>query len=257
MIWKKFLRDNWWKALGLFVLLEAHLVISVMFYPDFKKNFEMLTQIAFAKVPVVQDLLQMTGTGGYPGYYLIQHFFKALNVLGSVGCVILGMGVVAREAENRTIEILLSRPISRTKILIESFLVGAVLIFAIVFLSALSGIWFSVWIEEELPLATILLCSAQSAAFLILLFAITIWVSTLCSEQSKVVFGTAGVFVLMFLLYFVKGINKLSLYQLNDLSLFLDIHRTQGLPILEFSIVIAATAFFFFLARLQFQKRDF
>ncbi len=257
MIWKKAFRETGWKLLLLFVLLEIHLLIAIWIYPDFKKNFEVIAQFAFAKVPVVKDLLQMTGASGYPGYILIQHFFKALNVLGSVVAVLLGMSFIAKEVENRTIEIFLSRPISRAQVFLAQFATGSLLFCAVILASCWSAIPFSQIVEEELPQKMIWQAAIHSCLFFTFLHSGCLFISVLCSEQMRVVLIAGTTLLTMMLLYFVNGVRAISVYQWHDLGLFINIHRSGEMPYLIDGILLAGIGVFTFLSIQVLKKRDF
>ena len=231
MIWKKALRENWWKAAVIFALLELNLFASILLYPDFQKQFGAIMQLALAKTPVVQKMLEMMGLGGFRGYFIAQHFFKGLSLLGTVAVVLLGSGFIGKEVESRTAEILLSRPVSRERILGSYFVVNALLLAGLVFLSTASAPWLSaVLIEETLEVGPLLLSALHSTLFLVSLFAATLFVSSLSSEQAKTALFLGGFFLLMALGYFIQTVNGYSIYKWNDLFLHQAILSTGRLP---------------------------
>ncbi len=259
MIWGKAFRENWWKIAGVFFFMELNLALSILFYPDFMQQFAVWSKIAIvANVPVVKDLLRMAGESEFPGYLLMQHFFKGMNVLGSVGAVLLGMGVVAKEVENRTFEVLLSRPISRFKILFSNFAVAGGLLVVAVFCSSVSAFFLGKsLLNESLPMSFLLLSSIHSSLFLILLYVLTVFVSACMSEQTKVAFIMAGAIVGMFLIYFVQSLHEYSMFQLMDPRIFLAINKSGQLPYFLDACLLGGIVLVFGLAQYRFKTRDF
>lgn len=265
MIWAKAWRDAWGKVAGLALLLELNLVVSILFYPDFIESFGAIAKLGIVQIPVLKNLVELTGTTGFDGYFLMQHCFKAINVMGSVGAVLLGMGVVASEVENRTIELALSRPVSRSAVLLSRFAVSAVLLVLGVLLVSWSALPLSEHLigdtlaerGESLPMATAMLSGLHGSLFLVMLFAATVCMSVFADTQAKVAFTAAGAFVSMFLVYFVQDIHDWSIYKWNDLIVVLEIRDTGSLPWTTVGWIVAVTSSLLLISLRRFHTRDF
>jgi len=74
-------------------LLEAMLVLAIVFWPDFQANIDQVKGLASFKV--LKGLTTAMVQGGVSAYVAGQHFFKGCSFLGSATAVLLASGVVA------------------------------------------------------------------------------------------------------------------------------------------------------------------
>jgi len=251
----RLIREAALRAALFFVLLEANLVVSVLFYPDFAEN--MPVWVKLVPIPVIRESLDLIAEHGFAGYVLGQQFFKSVNTLGTAAAALFAMGAVAREVENRTIEFLVSRPVGRGRILATKFALGAAAILVPVFLSSISTVPLGVAIGETIETIPLLLCAAHASLFLLVLYAVTFLLSTLSSEQGKVAFLVLGLSTLSFALYMVKGATDYSVYRLSDFFVHLDIFVERRLPVATDASLAGALVALYALAHRAFVRRDF
>lgn len=116
----------WW-CIG----IVAFIFINLVFYPTFKdqasqfnKTFEQLPQTA-------RQLFTDTGDFFSPiGYLSSQIYYLMLPLLLGVLAISLGSSLIGKEEREGTIEMLLARPISRSKLILSKSLSGvSILIF--------------------------------------------------------------------------------------------------------------------------------
>lgn len=114
----------WWS-----ISLAAYMFINLIFYPTFKNNAEQLRQ-SFENIP--DTVLQLLGGSSdffSPiGFLNSKVFFVMLPMLLGILAISLGSNLLASEEQSKTIEGLLSRPISRGKLLFSKALVGLVVV---------------------------------------------------------------------------------------------------------------------------------
>lgn len=114
----------WW-SLGLSVFI----FINLIFYPSFKNDAAELEK-SFENIP--DAALQLFGGSSdffSPiGYANSQLYFLMLPMLLGILAISLGAGLLTREETDKTIESLLARPVSRTRLLSSKAMVGFVIL---------------------------------------------------------------------------------------------------------------------------------
>ncbi len=113
----------WW-AVG----IAALIIFTLAFYPTIRdqtaqldQSFNQIPESARALMTDTQDLFSPVG------YLSSQLFYLTLPMLLTILTINLGSGLVAKEESSGTIELLLSRPISRTRLLIEKAIAGFII----------------------------------------------------------------------------------------------------------------------------------
>src|SRR5207244_3420014 len=106
------------------------------------------------------------------GYVLVQHFFKGCNAIGTAAAVLFAAPAIAGEAQRGTLEILLARPFSRTRILCERYVAGALALTLPIFLTTPTIPFLAARVHEEAELAPYLWCALHQALFLLALYSL-------------------------------------------------------------------------------------
>jgi ABC-2 type transport system permease protein len=231
-------RGTLWRTFGLFVVVEAHLAAAVLYWPDFMKNAPALrSMIPLASIRETFDQLI---EGGVYGYVTGQHLFKFCNLVGPIAAILFAVGAVAGEAHRGTLEIWLSRPLSRRRILTERWLAGALATIAPVLLSTLSVPWLLTFVGERCDLAPLMLAAVHQGAFLLAFYALAFLASTLGRAPLPIALGLIFVEVFQLALYLIEKATHWSLYRWVDLDRFLWIQEHRAL---DLSVVAPLTVF--------------
>lgn len=123
-LWQRRWSTLWW-SVGLF----AFIFINMVFYPTFKDSAAQLAK-SFASLP--KAALQLFGGSSdffSPiGFLNSQIFFLMLPLLLTMLAVALGSSLIAREEQDMTIELLLSRPLSRSRLLAAKITAGTIIL---------------------------------------------------------------------------------------------------------------------------------
>jgi ABC-type transport system involved in multi-copper enzyme maturation permease subunit len=136
--------------------------------------------------------------------------------------VLLGTGLIARERENQTLEFLLARPVSRSRILWDKFWVVAVTVAVPIFVTSWSAVPLSRLpsVDESLPFGAVTLCAMHSTAFVWAVLALTTMVSVLARSQVQVAFWIGAIIIANVAVYFVQEIRVASLFRLSDFETY-------------------------------------
>lgn len=126
-IWQRRWFIFWW-ILGIFIFI----FINLIFYPSFKDQAAELEK-SLASIPEsARALFSDTGDFFSPvGYLSSQVFYFLLPMLMGIASIVLGSSLIAREEKEGTIELLLSRPISRSRLLAAKALAGTKILIVI------------------------------------------------------------------------------------------------------------------------------
>ncbi|NIT03601.1 ABC transporter permease subunit [Candidatus Saccharibacteria bacterium] len=157
--------------------------------------------------------------GSIEGFLSGEHYSLMWPLLLIILAISFGGGALAGEIDHGTIEVLLSQPISRTKLFLGKYLAGAVIILTFVFASALSVVPFAEIYNVDYQLQNHLTLAVLGACFGFALLGITMMFSSFFSDRGKVTLVSA---VLMLAMYFVNVVAALkeNLADLKYLSFF-------------------------------------
>jgi len=251
---KHFFREQRFLMIGYTVLLALNMIGGAFYWPEMRDNFpEMIKFIPFEPL---QDFVRAFDAHGFWAYFCVQHFFKGAGMFGIAAAGLMGTGIVAREVDRRTAELLLSRPISRARILLVRWVTGVVMLFVPFLAVALASIPLAASVDEDLNLAHLLQGTIYSFLFILMAFTATMALSTRFSHYLK-----AGMLVLGFLLmnlaiYMIQDLWDYSLYNLIDLDLVMPI-ADGFIPWYEAGWMARVTLLLYGLALWGFRRRDF
>lgn len=158
-LWQRRWSTIWW-LVGLFVFI----FINMVFYPTFKDSAAELEK-SFASLP--EAALQLFGGSSdffSPiGFLNSQIFFLMLPLLLTMLAVSLGSSLIAREEQNLTIELLLARPVSRTRLLAAKIIAGTIILGIVSLVSLVTVVVTARMFElEGVPSSAIALASFNS-----------------------------------------------------------------------------------------------
>jgi len=256
MIFRRYLRAHLPLALGYLFLLEGALAAAIFWWPDFRDNIPTFAKII--PIETLRKLIEGIEKGGFWPYLILQQFFKGANLFGVAVAAVLGTGLIAREADQKTAEFLLSRPVSRTSILLQRWAAGCLLLVVPLFLSSLSAIPLAAApsVGEHVAMGPLLAASAYASLFLILLFTVTVLLSSLFENQLLAGVILIGFCLFEFSLYLVKTIGHWSIYRLVDVNVYLPF-ATGAFPWTRAGIFAGLTLGLLGTALAVFGKRDF
>lgn len=207
------------------LILELMLIPAILLWPDLYADLQrpsaLLQNIPFDFFKrAVDGMRHRDMDTAFLNYMALQMFFKGVNVAGIACAVLLCTGLIARERENATLEFLMGRPVSRARILWSKSWVTVLCLVVPVFLTSWSAIGWSDRIGFHLPLAEVTLASAHSAAFVLLVAALTVLFSVFCRVQAHVAFWVGGIVILELAIFFIPDIRHFSVFRLSDFDVY-------------------------------------
>ena len=138
------------------IAVAAFISMYLAFYPSFKNQSAQL-QESFKQIPeAAVALFSDTGEFFSPeGYLSSQVFYFMLPLLLGILAISLGSSLLAKEERDGTIELLLSRPVSRANLLVAKATIGLVCIAVVGSVGLLTTVGLSNLVDIEVPLGYI------------------------------------------------------------------------------------------------------
>lgn len=147
-LWQRRWQIFWWS-----VSLVALIALIILIYPTFQGQADQLDR-SLGNIPQSAKAL-ITDTSDIfspEGYLSSQLFYLTLPLILSILSIGLGSSLVNREEQNGTLELLLSRPISRSELLLGKAFVGLLVLAAVCAVSVVTTIICSKAVHIGVPL---------------------------------------------------------------------------------------------------------
>ena len=193
-----------WYALG--IVLYGLLILSV--YPTVRDNAQTMSQLSQAFPKAVMDAFgasDMTSLAGFVGGKFLNVMWP---IIAGVFVIMAGAATVAREVERGTIELLLSVPESRTRLLaakLAALLAGIVVLVAATVGSLALG---AALVDETLDLVNLLALGVVLTAFAVAVGGYTVLLSSFSKERGKPAGMAAGLTLAFYLAWVISGLSE-------------------------------------------------
>lgn len=161
-LWQRRWSIFWW-SLGIVSLVA----LTLAFYPTVRDQAAQLDKSFGSLNNSTVALFGGTDFFSPVGYLNSQLIYLMLPLILIILGVGLGTNLIGREETSGTIELLLARPISRSRLLFAKALAGAFLIFAVTFIGSAATIGLSKVVNIDVPLMNIV--AACFACFMLVL----------------------------------------------------------------------------------------
>ncbi|MCA9337825.1 ABC transporter permease subunit [Candidatus Saccharibacteria bacterium] len=190
-LWQKRWFIMWWC-----IALVGFIFLNLIFYPSFKDQAAQLEQ-SFSQIPEsTRALFSDTSDFFSPtGYLSSQVFYLMMPMLLGILAITLGSSLIAREEKDGTIELLMSRPVSRRALLAGKALVGVVILFAVGMVGMLTTVIMSKLVDLAVPSKDIALATLAST-LLALSFGTVAYMITSFGKARVASVGLATLFAL-------------------------------------------------------------
>jgi ABC-2 type transport system permease protein len=222
MIARKTWREVRAMGIAYTVILELLLLPAILLWPNLRRGGSAIVEMMPAQFlkDMMRTVMSPDTEVAYPAYMAVQMFFKGTNVVGIAGAVLLGTGLIARERENQTLEFLLARPVSRSRILWGKFWVVAVVLAVPIFVTSWSAVPLSRAVDESLGFWGVTVASLHAAVFVVAVLAATLLCSVAARSQVHTAFTIGAIVILQVAVYFIQEIRVASLFRLSDFQVY-------------------------------------
>lgn len=226
MIARKTWREVRGMTLGYFLILVFLIASAILYWPTLSEDMQKLNALkSFIPGDFMKRMFQGVIDSGFPAYVTVQQFFKGINIAGIACAVLIGTGAISGERETGTIEMLLSRPISRARILFHKWWVLALCVSIPIFLCSLTIPWMETWIdpktmESRCSVIGLIHASWRASLFCVFFLTLTMLFSVLFRSQVHVAFAIGGVIVAQVGMFFVQVLRHTSIFRLSDYDVY-------------------------------------
>ena len=222
MIAHKTWREVRGMTLGYMLILWLLLASAILYWPTLAKDVKQLSMLkSMMPGEFLKRMFQGVLDSGFPAYVTLQQFFKGVNIAGLSCAVLIGTGAIAGERETGTLEMLLSRPVSRGRVLFQKWWVLALCVVVPIFLTSLTIPWMETWIDpatvdSRCSLAGLMHASWRAGLFCLFFMTLTLFFSVWLRSQVHVAFVIGGIIVAQVGMFFVRVLRNASIFRLAD-----------------------------------------
>lgn len=191
------IKDNWRSTLILTALFSGMAALYAGMFPAFEDMMIDMGQSGaldpFAFIPGYQDM------ASYIGFLNIEMYQIFWVLILGIIIGFLAASTIAKEIESKTIDILMSNPVSRKQIIIEKFLGLLPMVLIINFIAMLTLMLVTIAIGEELDFWHLTVTHLISLPYFFSIVALGLFISTLFDEKMKASVVTMAIVVVMFI----------------------------------------------------------
>lgn len=253
-LWQRRWGMFWW-CIGLIGLI----VLTLALYPTIHDQAVQLNKSFGGLSSSTLALFGGTDFFSPIGYLNSQLIYLTLPLMLSILGISLGNSLIGREESDRTIESILSRPVSRTKLLASKAISGLLDLFIVTFISSAVTILLADVVDMGIPLINIIV--ACLACFLLVLTFSSVAFLLSASGRGRV--AALGISVVYAVGGYIISSLAMTVHWLKGVSLIFPYHYYRTADILKgstsWSTFIFLLAFIFgciILSWLFFKKRD-
>ncbi|UGB32294.1 ABC transporter permease subunit [Metabacillus sp. B2-18] len=261
MIYQRELKKNLKSLIIWGIALSGIILMTLSIYPQFTQDQETMKELLNAYPDSFKQAFGMDRLdyGSLLGFYGVQvHFMTTL--FGSIFAVMLASNIVAKEENEKTIEFLLSKPITRMQIMTEKWLAvmtNIALLNIIIMAISLIGFQFA---DDDPSMKTFILLVLATFLLHITFAAISFLLSTTMKKARTITSVSLGLVFLSYFLSVVSGITE-NLEGLKYFSFFkyidaADIIANQSIKPLYLCIMLAIATIMIVLSYVAYHRKD-
>jgi ABC-2 type transport system permease protein len=191
------IKDYWKSTLILTLLFSGMGALYAGMYPAFKDMMVEMGQTGaldpFAFIPGYEDM------ASYVGFLNIEMYQIFWVLILGIIIGFLAASTIAKEIESKTIDILMSNPVSRKQIIFEKFLGFIPMVIIINFVTMFVLIGVTIVMGEQLDFWHLTLTHIVSLPYFFSIVALGLFVSTLFDEKMKASVVTMAIVVAMYI----------------------------------------------------------
>ncbi|SDZ65783.1 ABC-2 type transport system permease protein [Evansella caseinilytica] len=261
MIFKRELKKNSKSLIIWLIILSALTILLLSVYPQFAQDREAVEQLLSAYPETFMEALGMDrlDIGSVIGFYGLQVYLY-ITLFGGIYVAMLASNIVAKEENEKTIEFLLSKPVTRSQIIGGKLLavITNIMIFNLI-LGVVSIIGFQ-FTDEAIPWSTFsvlifgaILLHVSFAAISFLLSAAMRKTRTITSLSLGIVLFSYFINVISAIAEDLSSLKYLSFYYYIDAAAIID---EGAIPIIYIVIMLCVTAGCIGLSYVTYNKKN-
>lgn len=260
VVYSKGMKKDWLTGIVLGVLVSSIILMVGMIWPELQAEIDTFKELLDSPIyeGLMGDLINLDFATfeGFIGMYV----FIWLEYIIIFVSVFLGVNILSREVDKRTIETSLSLPVPRWQYLLSKYMVFSSLMLAIPILSLGVSLGVALWLGEDIDLAKMGMALFCSWLTLITAAAIAMLCSTITLDSMKSYGLAGGVIVFMWVVERLGALVEV-LDVFGKISLFHYIQggtvlRTGEVPLGDLAVVLVMLFLAVGGALVIFERRD-
>lgn len=116
---KRELKANWKSTIVWIVSMSAMVLAFLLMFPAFSGDVEVMKNILKNFPPAVQTALSFSFENIFTINGFLAYLLTFLTLAGAIQAMNLGVGIISKEESSKTVDFLLSKPISRIRVITE------------------------------------------------------------------------------------------------------------------------------------------
>lgn len=261
----RMLRDKYRLWLGYIVMTIILIETYVALFPSIKQQASGFDQM-LQSMPA--GLLKAFGMdpanfsfGSFQGYMSSEYLSFLWPIIAIAFAISIANYVSVRETDSGTIEALLSLPVQRSRILLERYLAGLVLIVTFAFASLLSALPLAQLHNVTFQTDNFITAAIGASLFTACVYTLATLMSVLFTVKGKATMVSSGILIAMYVMNVIASLND-NLKNLRYGSIFnyfngSDLLSKNVYPDYMFIALGGAIIILFSLAAVWFNRRDF
>jgi ABC-2 type transport system permease protein len=254
------IKDKYKGAAILAVILFLYIFWIASFYPSIKPMMSMYDEML--SNPTFKALIGEIGSLGTFGGYISAEVFSYMGIVLGAYVAFLTASFVAGEIEQKSSELMLSLPVSRTRILLSRFAVVLPIIVALAAVMLLAIVLGATYVNESVDATRVGYGMLFMAGFMLAVGGGSLLLSALMNNGRNAAFASIGVLLAMFLVENIGSMvtsidwaRRLSLFHYAKVSDFIANPSAQ-IAWSNLAILLVAAAVFLALAVIAYRRRD-
>ncbi|MBM7602830.1 ABC-2 type transport system permease protein [Metabacillus crassostreae] len=260
-IYQRELKKNLKSLIIWSIILGGLIIMTLSVYPQFTKDQQTMNDLLSAYPDSFKEAFGMNrlDIGTLLGFYGMQiHFMTTL--LGSIYTVMLASNIIVKEENEKTIEFLLSKPISRVRVIGEKLLAvftNVLLLNTVIVATSFIGFQFA---DEQVFLNTFNIIILSTLLLHMTFGAVSFLLSAVMKKSRTATAVSLGIVFISYLLSVISGISE-ELEVLKYVSLFkyvdaADLIAENAIQPLYLVIMLAIMLLGSLLTFVVYQKKD-
>lgn len=192
------------------IIIGGYSLLMLSIFPQFAKDQEKMQQLLEAYPEGIAKAfgLHSLDLGSLIGFYGIE-IYMMTTLLGSIFAAMLAGNIIAKEENEKTIEFLLSKPITRTQIITQKLLaVGVNILILNGVVAILTVIGFQFTKDAEIPYDTFTLLVAATVLLHLTFAAISYALSTVMKKTRSIISVSLAIALGSYFLNVMAGVSE-------------------------------------------------
>ena len=250
---------NYWKVtLIVSLLFMAMAAMYAGMFPSFKESLlEMLESGAFENFNFFPHADQMAT---YIGFLTIELYAIFWLLILAIIIGFIAASSITKEIEGKTIDLLMSNPVSRKQIVFEKFIGLIPMVLIINFATMIAVIGITVGINENLNFGDLLLVHLVSIPYFLAVISIGILISVIMDEKMKASITMIAILFGMYIIYSLSLMSPdyefMGSLSINKYFDTFDVLKFGDVDIAGVFVYIGITTACLIIAMIYFEHRD-